>query len=110
MLRLPKMWFKRRHDGSHGSQPFTGEAAGAVGRMLDLGIFAFLALSTLVGVIAQRLVRKSVLSVPWTIICQTSRFKCQAMKGFEEMEAEVSQRRAVEVLHRLLRPNCVFLR
>ena len=36
----------------------TGEAAGAVGRMLDLGILPFLLSSTLVGVIAQRLVRK----------------------------------------------------
>ena len=36
----------------------TGEAAGAVGRMLDLGILPFLLSSTLVGVVAQRLVRK----------------------------------------------------
>ncbi len=36
----------------------TGEAAGAVGRMLDLGVLPFLLSSVLVGVIAQRLVRR----------------------------------------------------
>ncbi len=36
----------------------TGEASGAVGRLLDLGVLPFLLSSTLVGVVAQRLVRK----------------------------------------------------
>ncbi len=36
----------------------TGEAAGAVGRLLDLGVLPFLLSSTLVGVVAQRLVRR----------------------------------------------------
>ena len=36
----------------------TGEAAGAIGRMLDLGTLPFMLSSVLVGVIAQRLVRK----------------------------------------------------
>lgn len=36
----------------------TDEAAGAVGRLLDLGVLPFLLSSTLVGVVAQRLVRR----------------------------------------------------
>jgi general secretion pathway protein E len=36
----------------------TGEAAGAVSRMLDLGVLPFLLSGTLVGVVAQRLVRR----------------------------------------------------
>ena len=36
----------------------TGEAAGAIGRMLDLGTLSFMLSSVLVGVIAQRLVRR----------------------------------------------------
>jgi general secretion pathway protein E len=36
----------------------TDEAAGAVGRLLDLGVMPFLLSSTLVGVVAQRLARK----------------------------------------------------
>ena len=36
----------------------TGEAAGAVGRMLDLGTLPFMLSSILVGVVAQRLVRR----------------------------------------------------
>ena len=36
----------------------TGEASGAVGRLLDLGVLPFLLSSTLVGVVAQRLVRR----------------------------------------------------
>ena len=36
----------------------TGEASGAVGRLLDLGVLPFLLSSTLVGVVAQRLVRQ----------------------------------------------------
>ena len=36
----------------------TGEAAGAVGRLIDLGVLPFLISSVLVGVIAQRLVRR----------------------------------------------------
>ena len=36
----------------------TGEASGAIGRMLDLGVMPFLLSGVLVGVVAQRLVRK----------------------------------------------------
>ena len=36
----------------------TGDAAGAIGRMLDLGVMPFLLSSVLVGVVAQRLVRR----------------------------------------------------
>ena len=56
MLRLPKMWFKQPTGHMVISTIHTGEAAGAVGRML-VGYLPLLS-STLVGVIAQRLVRK----------------------------------------------------
>ena len=58
-MKKQQKCYTSSHDRSYGSKYNTcGEVSGAIGRMLDLGTLPFMLSSVLVGVIAQRLVRR----------------------------------------------------